>query len=70
MITESQKALGGADSAGISRRAFTKALVGGSALSLTALDRLSAAVYESLDALNQQHLHDHHRFKHHFFAGP
>jgi selenocysteine lyase/cysteine desulfurase len=58
MIGADRGAVGGADPTGISRRAFTKALISGSALSLTALDRLSASVYESIDALNQQHLHD------------
>jgi selenocysteine lyase/cysteine desulfurase len=58
MITTNHEAGGGADPSGISRRAFTKALIGGSALSLVALDRLSAAVYDSIDALNQQYLLD------------
>ncbi len=58
MITADHEAGGGAVSTGISRRTFTKALIGGSALSLAALDRLSASVYASLDALNQQYLND------------
>ena len=58
MITGEHEAGCGADSAGISRRGFVKALIGGSALSVVALDRLSASVYDSLEALNQQYLLD------------
>lgn len=42
-------------SSGISRRSFLTALAASSALSLTALDRLSASVYESIDSLNQEY---------------
>lgn len=37
-----------------SRREFVQLLAGGAALSLTGLDRASAAVYEGIDALNRQ----------------
>ena len=37
-----------------SRREFVQLLAGGTALSLTGLDRASAAVYEGIDALNRQ----------------
>ncbi|NIS13787.1 MAG: hypothetical protein GWN97_18220, partial [Thermoplasmata archaeon] len=43
---------------GFSRRAFVKTLVGSSALSVVALNRLNAAVYHSLESLNQQVLQD------------
>ncbi|UCC71375.1 MAG: aminotransferase class V-fold PLP-dependent enzyme [Gemmatimonadota bacterium] len=43
---------------GFSRRAFVKALVGSSALSVVAFNRLNAAVYESLASLNKQYPQD------------
>jgi selenocysteine lyase/cysteine desulfurase len=43
---------------GYSRRAFVRTLVGGSALSVVALNKLNAAVYESLASLNQDYLQD------------
>ena len=58
MNTAEHEARGGAVSAGLSRRGFVKALMGASAMSVAALDRVSASVYESLDALNQQYLLD------------
>lgn len=43
---------------GYSRRNFVRMLLGSSALSLVALNRLNAAVYESLASLNQDYLQD------------
>jgi len=45
-------------SRGHSRRAFLGTLIGGSALSAVAVNRLNAAVYESLAALNRRYLQD------------
>ena len=41
-----------------SRRDFVKAFVAGSALSLAALDRLNAGVYQSITSLNQKYIQD------------
>ena len=41
-----------------SRRDFVKALVAGSTLSLAALDRLNAEVYQSITTLNQKYVQD------------
>jgi len=40
------------------RRSFVKRLVGGSALSIYALNKLNAAVYKSIASLNQKYLQD------------
>ncbi|MGD8699962.1 MAG: aminotransferase class V-fold PLP-dependent enzyme [Gemmatimonadales bacterium] len=45
-------------SRGHSRRAFLGTLIGGSALSVVAVNRLNAAVYETLASLNQKYLQD------------
>jgi selenocysteine lyase/cysteine desulfurase len=45
-------------SADYSRREFAKFIVGGSVLSLVALDRLNAMVYQSISSLNQKHIQD------------
>ena len=45
------------DSAGLTRRGFLKFLAG-SAVSLAALDKATAAVYQSITALNQKYLGD------------
>ena len=41
-----------------SRREFAKLLIGGSALSLYALDRLNAAAYQSITSLNKKYIKD------------
>ncbi|NIN64185.1 MAG: hypothetical protein GTO63_05700, partial [Anaerolineae bacterium] len=43
---------------GCSRRNFMRMLLGSSALSLVALNRLNATVYEGLASLNQDYLQD------------
>ncbi len=43
---------------GYSRRAFVRTLIGGSALSVVALNKLNAAVYESLASLNEEYGQD------------
>lgn len=43
---------------GFSRRDFVKYLFAGSALSLSALNRLNASVYQSITALNQKYIED------------
>lgn len=40
------------------RRDFVRCLVGGSALSITALNRLNAATYQSISSLNQKYIKD------------
>lgn len=42
----------------LSRRDFTRLMLGGSVLSLAALDRLNAAVYQSITSLNQKYIKD------------
>ena len=46
------------ESEGFSRRDFTKLIVGGSVLSLYTLNRLNAAVYQSITSLNQKYIKD------------
>ncbi len=43
---------------GFSRREFAKLIIGGSALSLYALDRLNAAAYQSITSLNKKYIKD------------
>jgi len=43
---------------GFSRRDFVKYLLAGSALSVSALNRLNAAVYQSITSLNQKYIED------------
>ena len=43
---------------GYSRREFTKKIIGGSVLSLYALSKLNAAVYQSITSLNQKYIKD------------
>ncbi|MBN1273393.1 MAG: aminotransferase class V-fold PLP-dependent enzyme [Candidatus Aminicenantes bacterium] len=43
---------------GVSRRDFVRYLVAGSALSITALNRMNAAVYQSITSLNQKYIED------------
>lgn len=45
-------------SAGLSRRDFVKYLLAGSALSVSALNKLNAAVYQSITSLNQKYIQD------------
>lgn len=43
---------------GLSRRDFVKALAAGSALSLAAISKMNAAVYQSITSLNQRYIED------------
>lgn len=43
---------------GLSRRDFVKYLIAGSALSISALNKLNAAVYQSINSLNQKYIRD------------
>lgn len=43
---------------GFSRRDFVKYLLAGSALSLSALNRLNASIYQSITSLNQKYIKD------------
>jgi selenocysteine lyase/cysteine desulfurase len=43
---------------GFSRRDFAKLIIGGSALSIYALNQLNAAVYQSITSLNQKYIKD------------
>jgi len=43
---------------GLSRRDFVKYLVAGSALSISALNKLNASVYQSITSLNQKYIKD------------
>ncbi len=45
-------------SVGLSRRDFVKYLLAGSALSVSALSKLNAAVYQSITSLNQKYIQD------------
>jgi len=53
-----EKSIPGKKSVGYSRREFTKLIVGGSALSLYALNQLNATVYQSITSLNLKHIKD------------